>query len=188
MAHDSVIDRFAPYSLKGVYEYRSAPYMEYAKHNVKCLLCDQFICVVSNKDHDDLLEEHVQSFRHKLRYVQLEEGQKLYVTSERTRRMNVIAELVRRINRLKSPPSKNHMNDLALQYIYFPLEEDKNNSPEEEERRRWKALTEQLDLYEQPETEGNDGEELVEMDDNDDEEEDAAAPVDNDDDHVIVVK
>jgi hypothetical protein len=57
--------------------------MEYAKHDVKCLLCDQFISVVSNKDHNDLLEEHVQCFRHKLRYVQLEAHQREDQADER---------------------------------------------------------------------------------------------------------
>jgi hypothetical protein len=126
LAAEDIIERYAPYLLKGVHEVKDVPYINDNKHHVTCLLCEQTICHGSSKDKASLLEEHVQSFRHEFCYFQLEQCQKLFVTNERARRTNVIATIAYRINHLKSSPSKNHMNALALQYMFLPLAEDKN--------------------------------------------------------------
>jgi hypothetical protein len=156
LASKEIIEKYAPFLLKGVHEVRDVPYITVKQHVTACLLCDQIICYGSSKDKARLLEEHVQSFRHEFCYFQLEQCQKIFVTSERARRTNVIATIAYRINHLKSSPSKNHMNELALQYMIFPLAEDQNGLPEEEGKRRWKALTEQLALYEEADREDKD--------------------------------
>jgi hypothetical protein len=190
LASDSIMARYTPYSLRGAYEYKDVPYIE-DESNASCRLCDQIICHTSDKGKvcRMLAEEHVHTFRHELRYFQLEQCQKLYVTSERARRMNMVATIMERVSLLKAVSFKNYMNDLALQYIYFALEDDKTNSPEEEERRRWKALTDQLALYSQyeyTEMEDDSYEEAdfddIDEDDNDDDDKDTDDDEDKDDD------
>jgi hypothetical protein len=163
VAPQSIIDQYAPFPLKGMHEFKDVPYIITDMYNnVRCRLCEDYICFNS-------FQEHVATFRHRLRYLQLEQGRKLYLTNERNRRLGVISDtVVDRIQNLNSASAKSHLNDLAFQYIYSPNAMDMNNpsSNSMEERRRWLALDEQLALYE--EAEKKDAEDHVVVNNQDD--------------------
>jgi hypothetical protein len=151
VAPQTIIDRFARYPLQGMHEFKDVPYMTEKDGNVQCLLCEDYIWFNSFK-------EHVTSFRHQLRYLQLEQGRKLYLTDERNGRFKVISDtFVDRIQKLSSASAQSHLNDLAFQCIYSPSAIDKDYS--KEKGRRWLTLKEQLALYEKEEKE--DAEDLV---------------------------
>jgi hypothetical protein len=121
-------------------------------------LCDVSI---SNDDREKMLEKHVHSFRHELRYLQLEQGQKIYVADERVRRTNEIETL----------------NNMAVEYIYLPIGQNKHL--------KWENLCKQLAVYEIAETDKEGNGEVAELEDNGEKDE---AELEDGDDNLVVVK
>ncbi len=88
-----------------MHEYRDVRYIREEEHGgLNCRLCDERIS--SKEDRVKMLEKHVHSFRHELRYLQLEQGQKIYVAYERVRRTDELETLLERINNLNSASFK----------------------------------------------------------------------------------
>ncbi len=98
------------------------------------------------------------SFRHELRYLQLEQGQKICVAYERIRRTDEIETLLERINNLNSASFK-----MAFEYIYLPVGQNKYL--------KWYHLEEQLAVYEIAERDKEGNVEDPELEDNGDDDE-----------------
>ncbi len=155
MASEFIINEYASDLLKGVHEYRDVRYIIEMEDGLYCRLCCKTI--YSSKEES---EKHVHSFCHELRYLQLEQGHKIYVADERLKRMDQIETVLQRINLLNSASFKMHMNNMVVDYIYLPIGQNKHL--------KWYHLEEQLAVYEKAERDNKESNgEVAELEDND---------------------